>query len=76
MVMAVYVAAVTGFIFLVVVSFCFGNVDEVAMSPTGVPLIQILYDSTQSKVGTCLLASLTVVIGMFATAGLLVSTSL
>ncbi len=61
-VMSVYIGAVTGFIFLISICFCIGDITSTAGSPTGVPLIQIFYDSTNSVVGTCFLSSLIVVI--------------
>ena len=70
-VMSVYIGAVTGFIFLVSVCFCIGDINSTAESTTGVPLIQIFYDSTQSVVGTCFLSSLLVVIDLFCANALL-----
>ena len=61
-VLSVYIGAITGFIFLVSVSFCIGDITSTADSTTGVPLIQIFYDSTDSVVGACFLASLITVI--------------
>ena len=61
-IMAVYIGAITGFIFLISISFCIGDISTTATSPTGVPLIQIFYDSTNSVIGTCFLSSLIVVI--------------
>lgn len=61
-IMAVYIGAVTGFIFLISVCFCIGDISSTASSTTGVPLIQIFYDSTESVVGACFLSSLIVVI--------------
>ena len=61
-IMSVYIGAFTGFIFLIAVSFCIGDITATAESATGVPLIQIFYDSTQSVVGTCFLSSLITVI--------------
>lgn len=63
-VMAVYIGAVTGFIFLISVCFCIGDITSTAESTTGVPLIQIFYDSTGSVVGTCFLSSLIVIIAL------------
>ena len=63
-IMAVYIGAITGFIFLISVCFCIGDIDTTASSTTGVPLIQIFYDSTGSVVGTCFLTSLIVVIAL------------
>jgi choline transport protein len=71
--MSVYIGAITGFVFLVSICFCIGNIQETATTPTGVPLIQIFFDSTGSKVGTCVLSSLIVIIGMFCAMALQVS---
>lgn len=56
--MSVYLGAVTGFIFLISAFFCIGDLEATADTATGVPLIQIFYDSTQSVVGACFLASM------------------
>lgn len=64
MVMSVWLGAVTGFIFLVSVCFCIGDIDEVASTSTLVPLIQIYFDSTQSNAAACVLASLIVIIDL------------
>lgn len=61
-IMSVYIGAITGFIFLISICFCIGDINATAGSTTGVPLIQIFYDSTNSVVGTCFLASLITVI--------------
>jgi choline transport protein len=57
-VLSVYIGAITGFIFLVTVCFCIGNIEAVAGTSTGVPLIQIFFDSTNSNLAACMLASL------------------
>lgn len=61
-IMSVYIGAVTGLVFLIAICFCIGDITNTAQSTTGVPLIQIFYDSTQSVVGACFLSSLIVVI--------------
>ena len=61
-IMSVYIGAVTGFVFLIAVCFCVGDITNTAQSATGVPLIQIFYDSTQSVVGACFLSSMIVVV--------------
>ena len=70
-IMSVYIGAVTGFVFLVAVCFCIGDITSTAQSTTGVPLIQIFYDSTQSVVGACFLGSLITVIGIISANALL-----
>lgn len=59
---AVVLGAVTGFIFLVTVFFCVTDIASTANSPTGVPLIQIFYDSTQSVPGAIVLSTMIAVI--------------
>ncbi|KAF7713745.1 Amino acid permease [Penicillium ucsense] len=61
-ILAVCLGAVTGFAFLLTLCFCIGDIAATAQSSTGVPVIQIMYDSTGNKVATCILASLIAVI--------------
>ncbi|KAF4771469.1 hypothetical protein N7455_007806 [Penicillium solitum] len=61
---SVIMGGVTGLLFLLILCFCMGDIEATANSSTGVPVIQIFYDSTQSKVGTCILASMITVIIM------------
>jgi len=63
-VLSVYLGAATGLVFLIAVCFCIGDINTTALSPTGVPLIQILYDSTGSVGGACVLSTLIVVIAL------------
>jgi choline transport protein len=59
---SVYIGAFTGFIFLIAAFFCTSDIDSVAGTSTGVPLIQIIYDSTGSKGGTLVLSSMIAII--------------
>lgn len=68
---SVYIGGVTGFVFLVAVSFCIGDITSTAESPTGVPLIEIFYNSTGSVAGTCVLSSTLVIIALLAANALL-----
>lgn len=61
-IMSVVLGAVTGFAFLLTLCFCIGNIGDTADSPTGVPVIKIIYDSTGSKAATCILTSMITVI--------------
>ncbi|KAJ6133615.1 hypothetical protein N7471_008830 [Penicillium samsonianum] len=63
-IMSVIIGAVTGLLFLLTLCFCMGDIEATVNSSTGVPVIQIFYDSTQSKTGTCILASMITVIIM------------
>ncbi|KAF1816260.1 GABA permease [Eremomyces bilateralis CBS 781.70] len=68
---SVCIGAFTGFIFLVSLCFCMGDIEATANSVTGSPLIQIFYDSTGSKAGAGGLTSLIVVIVVFCANSLL-----
>lgn len=69
-VLSVGIGAVTGFVFLLTLCFCIGDISTTADSSTGVPVIQIFYDSTNSKVGTCFMASMITVIMFVSTISL------
>lgn len=69
--MSVYLGAVTGFIFLIAVCFCIGDINNTALSSTGVPIIQIFSDSTNSVIGSCVLTTMILLITLVAANGLL-----
>lgn len=69
-ILSVIMGAVTGLVFLLTLCFCMGDIGTTANSSTGVPVIQIFYDSTHSKVGTCILASMITVIIIVASVSL------
>lgn len=55
---SVGIGAVTGFVYLVTCFLCIGDLSKTANSPTGVPIIQIFYDSTKSTAVASLFASM------------------
>lgn len=61
-VLSVYVGAVTGFAFLLAACFCIGDIESTAESATGVPIVEIFYNST-NKAGASVLTVLLIVIG-------------
>lgn len=65
-VMSVYLGGVTGFIFLIAAFFCCSDLEAVATTPTGVPLIEIFAESTGNIGAATFLAFLITVIVMFA----------
>jgi choline transport protein len=71
MVLSVYIGSITGFIFLLAICFCIGDIETVANTSTLVPLIQIFHDSTKSNAGSCVLSSFIVVIDTIAANALL-----
>lgn len=70
-IMSVWLGAVTGFIFLVSAFYCIGDIEGTANSTTGVPLIQIFFDSTGSVAGSCVMAAMITVIFVLAANGLM-----
>lgn len=69
-ILSVIMGAVTGLAFLLTLCFCMGDIEATANSSTGVPVIQIFYDSTRSKAGACILASMITVIVVVASISL------
>lgn len=70
-VMSVYLGAVTGFIFLVAAFFCCSDLDAVAGTPTGVPLIEIFNESTRNTGAATFLSFLITIIVLGAANGLM-----
>ena len=66
MIMSVWLGAISGLLFLVSIFYCIGDIQTTASSPTGVPLIQIFFNSTGSVRGTCALASMMMMIDFLA----------
>ncbi|KAK5002776.1 hypothetical protein LTR16_007012 [Cryomyces antarcticus] len=61
-VMSVWMGAGTGLVFLIAACFCIGDITDTATSSTGVPIIAIFYNSTNSVAGAnCLTVLLTVI---------------
>lgn len=52
MILAVILNFVMQFAFMIVLMFCIGDVDQVANSPTGMPIIEVYYQATKSKHAT------------------------
>ncbi|KAL4929124.1 amino acid/polyamine transporter I [Aspergillus undulatus] len=71
MILSVAMGSVTGFIFLLVLCFRIEDISNTAASSTGVPVLQIFYESTGSKVGACVMASMITVIGLVCAVSLL-----
>lgn len=68
---SVALGSTTGFAFLITLCYCIGDIQAVATTSTGVPFIQILYEATSSKVATCILASMTIIINLVGVVNLL-----
>lgn len=70
-VMAVYMGFITGFAWLIALSFCIGDLDATATTATGVPVIEILFNSTGSVAGASALTSMISVICLVASNSLM-----
>ncbi|MCJ1461955.1 hypothetical protein MMC07_000555 [Pseudocyphellaria aurata] len=68
MVWATFFNGLLGLVMLITLCFCLGDVDAVLNSPTGVPIVQVLYNSTGSMAGTTVL---TVVLILLSLVGLI-----
>ncbi|KAK5127957.1 hypothetical protein LTR85_005074 [Meristemomyces frigidus] len=55
MVWATLLSGVVAFVFILALLFCLGDVDLVSNTPTGLPIIETLYEATGSKAGTVFL---------------------
>lgn len=60
--MSVYIGFFTGFVWLVALCFCIGDLEETGATATGVPVIAIIFNSTNSVAGTSTLASMIAII--------------
>ncbi|KAL8830190.1 MAG: hypothetical protein Q9191_001571 [Dirinaria sp. TL-2023a] len=62
MLAAVGANAVLGFVMLVTICFCLGNLDEVLSSSTGYPFIQIFFNATRSNGGATSMTAILIVL--------------
>ena len=75
MVLSLFINGLLGFGFLIGLLFSTTNIEAALNSPTGVPIIQLLYDALQSKTATTAVVSLFVLLGICAEMGMIASTS-
>ncbi|KAL2356859.1 amino acid/polyamine transporter I [Cryomyces antarcticus] len=74
MIYCVAIGTFTGFVFLVCLLFVAGNIDDVIVSPAG-PLLQILYNATNSHAGAICLLMFPLVCLLFATTSIMTTSS-
>lgn len=67
MVWATLFNGLLGLAMLITLCFCLGNVDDVLNSPTGVPIIQVLHNSTGSMAGTAVLTVVLILLSLVGT---------
>ena len=53
------------FAFIICLLFTIGNVNQVASTPTGVPLIEVFYQATKSKSATNFLVAMPAIVLLF-----------
>ena len=55
--------------------FCLGGLESVLNSPTGQPMIQVIYNATQSVAGTSVMAAVVIIVLMSACVGQVATSS-
>jgi amino acid permease (GABA permease) len=63
-IMSVYIGFFTGFIWLIALCFCIGDLEETGNTPTGVPVIAIIFNSTGNIAGASTLSSMIAIIAI------------
>jgi len=74
MIYCVCIGTFTGFIFLMCLLFVAGPIDDVISSPAG-PILQIIYDATNSKAGSVCLLMFPLICLLFATTSIMTTSS-
>lgn len=75
MMWAVVLNTVLALGFLITLLFCIGDVDAAITTPTGFPVIQILYQATQSRTGATVIMCMILFSTMIALFGVFASVS-
>jgi amino acid transporter len=75
MIMSVAMNWVMQFAFVVTLLFCIGDIDKVANTPTGMPMIEVYNEALQSKSGTTFLMVVIAVIAVIAMFNMIASVS-
>ncbi|ROV92971.1 hypothetical protein VMCG_08993 [Cytospora schulzeri] len=64
MIWSTVVNGALGWVMVITLCFCLGNMDEILASPTGYPYIQIFFNTTQSANGTTAMASILILMSI------------
>ena len=75
MMLAVVINTILALGFLITVLFCIGDVTAAVSTPTGFPIIQILYQATESKAGATVIVCMILFSTMIALFGVFASVS-
>jgi choline transport protein len=68
---SVYIGFATGFVWLIALCFCIGDIETTSGTATGVPVIEIMFNSTNSIAAASTLASMIAVIATVASNSLM-----
>ncbi|KAF2268243.1 amino acid transporter [Lojkania enalia] len=71
----IFLNGALGFVMVMVILFCIGNIDSALNTPTGYPFIEISRNATQSDAGATAMTSILIAMIVFATFGYLASAS-
>lgn len=62
MVWAVAINAITTFGFIICLLYCIGDLEAVSLTPTKLPIIEVIYQATGSKAGTNFIITMIIII--------------
>lgn len=73
--LSLMINGVMGFAMLIATLFCIGNIQDAIESKTGYPFMEIFYQGTNSIAGSCVMATIMVIMSICAVTGILATTS-
>jgi amino acid transporter len=73
--LSLMINGVMGFAMLIATLFCIGNIQDAIESKTGYPFIEIFYQGTDSIAGSCVMATIMVIMSICSVTGILATTS-
>lgn len=75
MVWATFFYRLLGLTMIIPLCFCIGNIDGVLNSSTGIPIMQVLYDSIGSFATTVIMTTVLIILSMVGTITVIAVTS-
>ncbi|KAL8901678.1 MAG: hypothetical protein Q9192_000437 [Flavoplaca navasiana] len=75
MVWATFFNGLHGLTMIITLCFCIGDIDGVLNSPTGIPIMQVLYNSTGSFTITVIMTTVLIILSMVGTITVIAATS-
>lgn len=74
-IMSVYIGFFTGFVWLIALCFCIGDLEATGSTPTGVPVIEIMFNSTGNIAATSALALMIAIVALVSANSLMAEAS-